>query len=138
MIFSPIFETKLTIKSLTVTPSIDKLFKSSRLFALVLYSDIFEQKFRNSLFFATKSVSELISVNAKQSLSSPNIIKPSAASLELFFAAFKTPFFLKYSIDLSILLSFSLRAFLQSCMPAPVTSLSSLTFSNTDIIFFPL
>ena len=60
----------------------------------MLTSDIFLQKFINSSFFATKSVSEFISVKFIEFLSSPKIIKPSAASLELFLQLLKHLFFL--------------------------------------------
>jgi hypothetical protein len=54
-------------------------------------------------------------------------IKPSDATLPDFLAAFAKPFVLSQSIEDSISPLFSLRAFLQSIMPAPVLSLNSLT-----------
>ena len=93
-----------------------------------------EQKLINSLFFATKSVSELISnIQALVSLDAITA-KPSAASLEDFLAALVIPFFRRYSIDFSISKLFSDRAVLQSWIPAPVNSLSSLTFARLSDI----
>ena len=73
-----------------------------------------EQKFINSLFFATKSVSELISNMQALELFDAITAKPSAASRDDFLAAFVIPFFRKYSIDFSISKLFSDKAVLQS------------------------
>ena len=68
----------------------------------------------NSLFFATKSVSELISNMQALELFDATTAKPSAASRDDFLAAFDIPFLRKYSMDFSISKLFSDKAVLQS------------------------
>ncbi len=92
--------------------------------------DIFSQKLLNSGFLATKSVSEFISTIEDLVPEVKIVIKPSEAPRSDFFAAFAIPFFLKNSIAKSISSLFSDNAILQSCIPAPVISLKSLTFSK--------
>jgi len=53
----------------------------------------------NSSFFATKSVSELISNMQALELFDAITAKPSAASRDDFLAAFDIPFLRKYSMD---------------------------------------
>ena len=78
-------------------------------------------------FLATKSVSELTS-NTTALLPSIKILaKPSAAILPSFLAALAIPFSRSQSIAFFISPSHSVRAFLQSIIPAPVNSRNSFT-----------
>ena len=59
--------------------------------------------------------------------------KPSEAVLVIFFEAFAIPFFLKNSIDFSILPLVSSIANLQSLKPTPVNSLNFLMLSSKSL-----
>ena len=135
VIFSPIFAIKFTKLSFTIIPlPIFELFNSSKLPLVAKFiSDSSLQKFMKSLFFATKSVSLLISINEIFPPSFFAKAKPSDAVLLIFFDALAIPFFLKNSIDLSISPLFSSSASLQSLKPTPVISLSLLMLSNKSL-----
>ncbi|MPM24889.1 hypothetical protein SDC9_71377 [bioreactor metagenome] len=98
----------------------------------------FSTRALNSSFAATKSVSQLTSTTEPNFISSEMYVVtiPSAAILPAFLAAAASPFSLNTSIALSMSPLVSLRAFLQSIIPAPVLSLSSLTIPAV-IIFIP-
>ena len=85
----------------------------------------------NFSFFAAKSVSILTSTRAIRVPSSEDFTpsKPLAAVRPAFFAAFKELFLRRSSIAWSISPPASARAFLQSIMPRPVRSRSSLTIA---------
>ena len=103
---------------------------------LKLISETSLQKDIKSLFFATKSVSLLISIIETSPFSSRKRQSPSAAVLFILFEALAIPFFLKSSIDFSISPPVSSIAALQSLNPTPVISLSFFTLSieSLDII----
>src|SRR5688572_26675002 len=123
-IFSPILPTSSTILSFNVRAPAFK-FKSASLSAgLLAYavSAISFPKDWNSSFLATKSVSQLSAIRTASFLSSLTLMKtePSFASLSERDAETFWPFFLKISIAFSKSPSASVRAFLQSIIPAPV------------------
>ena len=98
-------------------------------------SAAFSTKARNFSFCATKSVSELTSITA--ALRSPSAAirqRPSAAFLPPILMSMISPFFRRNLTAASILPLVSVRAFLQSIMPAPVTSLNCLTCAAVIII----
>src|SRR6266481_3602626 len=78
---------------------------------------------------ATKSVSELTSTTTPllPAVSAP--IRPSAATRPAFFAAFDSPFLRSQSCAACMSPALSVRAALQSIMPAPVDSRRSLTIA---------
>src|ERR1700761_5000787 len=76
---------------------------------------------------ATKSVSELTSTTTPLVSLVKAAIRPSAATRPAFLAAFDMPFLRSQSTAASMLPSFSVKACLQSIMPAPVDSRRSLT-----------
>ena len=92
---------------------------------------------RNCSFFATKSVSEFTSKITPVLPSTPTRVKPSAAIRSFFFAAFAIPFSRSQSIDFAMSPSHSVRAFLQSIIPAPVFSRNSFTNAAVIMIFPP-
>src|SRR3546814_654476 len=81
----------------------------------------------NCSFLATKSVSLLTSTIAPRVPSVATPTRPSAATRPAFLAAAARPLVRSQSIDASMSPWFSASAFLQSIMPAPVRSRSSLT-----------
>src|SRR5579863_8175355 len=83
---------------------------------------------------ATKSVSELTSTTTPlvPAVSAP--ISPSAATRPAFLAAFDSPFLRSQSIDACMSPLFSVRAALQSIMPAPVVSRRSLTIAAVIVV----
>jgi hypothetical protein len=85
---------------------------------------------------ATKSVSELTSTTAALLPDVAMPIRPSDATRPDFFSALEIPLARSQSIDDSMSPSFSLSAFLQSIMPAPVLSRSSLTMAAVMVIVF--
>ena len=131
VIFSPILAISATRFSSTVCPfDILDFFKSSTLELTLLFKSLNSfTKFTKSSFLATKSVSQLTSINEICLSFSVTAITPSFASLDIFFEAFEIPLTLRISIALSISPSDSFIAKLQSLNPAPVNSLSFFTFS---------
>src|ERR1700689_3809488 len=87
---------------------------------------IFTRPWNKSLR-ATKSVSEFTSTRMPLVAATATPIRPSAASRPAFFAALDRPFLRSQSTAASRLPALSLSAALQSIMPAPVWSRSSLT-----------
>ena len=85
---------------------------------------------------ATKSVSQLTSTMAAVFLSSEILIstRPSAVTRSAFLSAPAMPFLRISSTAASISPSVSPNAFLQSNMPAPVRSRSSLTIAAVNAI----
>jgi len=83
---------------------------------------------------ATKSVSELTSTNAPLLPSVVAPINPSAATRPAFLAACASPLVRSQSMAASISPSDSVRAFLQSIMPAPVVSRSSFTIAAVIVV----
>src|SRR3954454_21952684 len=83
----------------------------------------------NSSFLATKSVSEFTSTTAPRLPSTATPTRPSAAVRPAFFAAAASPLARSQSIAGSISPLVSASAFLQSIIPAPVRSRSSLTLA---------
>ena len=81
----------------------------------------------NTSFLATKSVSELTSTTTAVFPSIATFAIPSAAILAAFFSALAAPLFLSTSTAASISPLVSVSAFLQSIIPAPVSSLNSFT-----------
>ena len=104
-------------------------FNNLSLSILLLFSKIklpkVSRKFRKVSLLAAKSVSLLTLIRTVISLFKNTPTAPSFAALSLFFDALARPFFLRASIEFSILLLFSSNDFLQSKKPAPVLSLSS-------------
>src|SRR6516162_5236805 len=84
-------------------------------------------KLWNSLLRATKSVSELTSITAPTESRVATPTRPSAATRPALLAAADKPFILSQSTAASISPPLSPSALLQSIMPAPVLSRSSLT-----------
>ncbi len=83
----------------------------------------------NSSLRATKSVSALTSTMAATLSALATPISPSAATRPDFLAAAERPFLRNQSMAASTSPLFSLRAFLQSIMPAPVFSRRSRTIA---------
>src|SRR5829696_7175878 len=83
----------------------------------------------NWSFLATKSVSEFTSTTAAMWPEDSTAISPSAAMRPAFFAALARPFLRSQSTAASRSPLVSLRAFLQSIMPAPVFSRRSFTIA---------
>mmetsp|Transcript_18954 Transcript_18954/g.45692 ORF Transcript_18954/g.45692 Transcript_18954/m.45692 type:complete len:202 (+) Transcript_18954:760-1365(+) len=83
--------------------------------------------FWNCSFLATKSVSQLTSTSTPLASSALTTTRPSDALRPARLAAAASPFFLRMSRAASMSPSVSVSAFLQSIMPAPVFSRSSLT-----------
>src|SRR4029077_12123320 len=75
------------------------------------------------------SVSELTSTTTPLAPDVTAPIRPSAATRPAFFAAFDRPFLRSQSCASCMLPAVSVRAALQSIMPAPVDSRSSLTIA---------
>ena len=136
VIFSPIF----AIKSIKLV-STGKLFfmcalltfSKSDLFSKIIV-DTSLQKEINVSFFATKSVSLLISTKDTSPSFSCKRHKPSAAVLLILLVAFAIPFFLKNSIAFSMSPLTSSIASLQSLNPTPVISLSFFTLSSRSLL----
>ena len=127
--FSPILAVLSTTKSLIVPSPNGRALASSKVLASLFntVSPTFLINSLNSSFLLTKSVSALISmITALLSLMNTSA-KPSAAILASFFPALAIPFSRNQSIAASRLPSVSLRAFLQSIIPAPVCSRNSFT-----------
>src|SRR5579871_786812 len=78
---------------------------------------------------ATKSVSELTSTTTPLVVAVSAPIKPSAATRPAFFAAFDNPFLRSQSCAACMSPAVSVRAALQSIMPAPVDSRRSFTIA---------
>ena len=129
--FSPVFAISLLKYSSKTTPFIVLVCSSSCVliaFDCICCVVVFT-KFIKFSFLATKSVSEFISlmVAVFSSALTATFTKPSLANLSAFLAALPSPFSRKISTALLISPSASLRAFLQSIIPAPVLSRSSFT-----------
>ena len=139
MIFSPIVAVALTNRSFNVPPSTATVNASSTLVALALIKvlQVLSNNSKNCSFLATKSVSELISTTIALLPSITTFDKPSAAILSAFLAALEIPFCLNQSIAFAISPSVSVKAFLQSIIPAPVFSLNSLTNAAVIITMLP-
>ena len=128
-IFSPIVAVALTIKSLTVPSAVSTANASSveaGLAANIAFS-ITSNKCKNCSFLATKSVSELTSNTTPVLPSVATRVKPSAAIRPAFLADLAIPFSRSQSIALATSPSVSVKAFLQSIIPAPVFSRNSFT-----------
>ena len=80
-----------------------------------------------SSFFATKSVSELISTATPRPSITATPTRPSAATRSAFLAAFASPLVRSQSTAASMSPSVSVRARFASIIPAPVESRSSFT-----------
>ena len=136
--FSPILATFAVRTSLTVDPwnGSSKKTSISRSPFTSASAAIASTNSTNSSFFDTKSVSELTSAIAATLLPSPKAIltSPSAAILPDFFCAFMIPFSRSQSTALSMSPSVSTSAFLQSIIPEPVSSRSSLTSAAVTAI----
>src|SRR3974377_442436 len=128
--FSPIFAIVSLIESPTVIePTLACLIFSTSAPADIATSEIiFTRPWKRSLR-ATKSVSELTSTMMPFVLLTLTPIKPSAATRPAFLAAFDRPFLRSQSIAASMSPLFSTSAALQSIMPAPLVSRSSLTIA---------
>jgi len=83
----------------------------------------------NDSSFATKSVSQLTSTSTVFPPDVALAILPSAATRDAFLSAFARPFFRSSSAAASMSPSNSVRIFLQSIIPAPVSSRSSLIWA---------
>mmetsp|Transcript_8055 Transcript_8055/g.10546 ORF Transcript_8055/g.10546 Transcript_8055/m.10546 type:complete len:264 (-) Transcript_8055:751-1542(-) len=88
----------------------------------------------NSSFFATKSVSELSSITTAELPSLAIPTRPSAAVRPDFLSAFAIPFARNQSTAASMSPPASVSAFLQSIIPAPDFSRSSLTIAAVMLI----
>ena len=93
---------------------------------------------RNLSLFAQKSVSQLISTITPFVPLTLAFTIPSAAILPAFLAAFARPFSRRILTASSLLPSASTRALLQSIMPQPVISRSSLTSLAVILAIFVL
>ena len=137
--FSPNFEMTFVNSLSTEFPEFKKsVFKSDSL--LFNFFDkhrfvISIQNFWKFSFFATKSVSELISTITPLVSFIATLTNPSVAARPDFFCAVFIPFFLSHSSAFSKSPFISVRAALQSIIPAPVFSLSNLIFSGLIVIF---
>ena len=89
-------------------------------------------KSRKSSFFATKSVSQFISIKDFLYWSPLTATTPSLATRDIFLEAFEIPLTLKISAALSISPLASSIAVPQSLKPAPVDCLSCLIFSKSS------
>ena len=143
--FSPIVAIFPTNTSCTVFPSsaIEDSANKSSTVAGLFFTTCFATSITNALnssFFPTKSVSELTSTIAPTFPSSDIYAStsPSAATLPDFLAAFAIPLSRKSSDAFSKSPSVSVNTFLQSIIPAPVFSLSSLTNAAVTIFTFLL
>ena len=96
-------------------------------FALRASEVIFTTMSWNCSFLATKSVSELTSAIAPVLPAARMPMSPSAAMRPAFLAAFDSPFLRSQSTAASRSPLLSVRAALQSIIPAPVLSRSSFT-----------
>src|SRR5215212_11483059 len=85
---------------------------------------------------ATKSVSELTSTTTPLAPEVTAPIRPSAATRPAFLAAFDRPFLRSQSCAAGMSPAVSVRAALQSIMPAPVDSRSSLTIAAEIVAIF--
>src|SRR5437762_11139720 len=128
--FSPIVAIASAIAVSTVTlPTLKALILSTSAPASSpTCATIFTKPWNCSLR-ATKSVSELTSTIAALLAATAIPIKPSAATRPAFFAAFERPFLRSQSTAVSTSPLVSLRACLQSIMPAPVLSRRSFTIA---------
>ena len=131
--FSPItaifsFNASLTDFPASFNQPSDKNFSTSSVSVSIAWSATSLTKFWKSSFLATRSVSEFTSTILAVLPSSLTLIftAPSAAILPAFLLAAASPFSLKYTMAFSMSPAVSTNAFLQSIMPTPVFSLSSL------------
>ena len=135
--FSPIVAVLSIIIFSIVLPSTSNFITSSTVFTLLLKIAVAIKSTNpvNSGFLATKSVSEFTSTITALFPSTLALANPSAAILVCFLAALEIPFSLSQVIASSILPFVSVRAFLQSSIPAPVASLNSFTIFAVIIVF---
>jgi len=129
VIFSPIVAVAFVIKSAIVPSGVDVVRTASTSAALVskIAFWITSNKCKNCSFFATKSVSELTSNKIPVFPFVATRVKPSAAIRPSFLAALLIPFSRSQSTAFAMSPSHSVKAFLQSIIPAPVFSRNSLT-----------
>ena len=126
--FSPILATVSAIASaIVMPPTLAALIASTSVPTSSATSAIIRTKPWNRSLRATKSVSELTSTTTPFLPLTAAPVRPSAATRPAFLAAFARPFLRSQSTAASMLPSFSPSAALQSIMPAPVASRSSLT-----------
>src|SRR5215471_9084185 len=128
--FSPILPIVSARASPTVcAPTLCALIASTSVpTSIATWAIIFTRPWNRSLR-ATKSVSELTSTTAPLVPARTAPIRPSAATRPAFLAAFASPFLRSQSTPASMSPPVSFNAALQSIMPAPVFSRSSLTIS---------
>src|SRR5664279_1624196 len=128
VMFSPIFAIVSAMASATVmVPTLMVLIFSTSVPALSATPAIIFTRPWNRSLRATKSVSELTSITTPLLPATCTPIRPSAATRPAFLAAFERPFLRNQSCAACISPLLSLSAALQSIMPAPVDSRSSLT-----------
>src|SRR5215468_4570212 len=135
--FSPMVAIASAIAVSTVTrPTVAALIlsmsapTSSAICAIILTSPW------NCSLRATKSVSELTSTMTPLVALVRAAIRPSAATRPAFFAAFDSPFFRSQSWAACMSPAVSVRAALQSIIPAPVDSRRSLTIAAVIVAIF--
>src|ERR1700758_782566 len=130
VMFSPIFAIVSAMSSATLRPPIlcDLIFSTSAPASSATCAIILTRPW-NWPLRATKSVSELTSTTTPlvPAVSAP--ISPSAATRPAFFAAFDNPFWRSQSCAACMSPDVSVRAALQSIIPAPVDSRRSLTIA---------
>src|SRR3954451_18041337 len=132
VMFSPIVAMSSCRRSFTVVVEPGKCAASSASMVPSPMSAIFaasRAKAWNWSLRATKSVSELTSRTVAIRPEDSTAIRPSAATRPAFFAALARPFLRSQSTAPSRSPAVSLRAALQSIMPAPVWSRSSFTIA---------
>jgi hypothetical protein len=128
VMFSPIMAIVSLMASLTVTsPTLPALIVSISVPTSRATLAIMRTRPWNRSLRATKSVSELTSTRTPLRSLTATPIRPSAAMRPAFLAALESPFLRSRSTALCKSPLVSPRADLQSIMPAPVMSRSSLT-----------
>ncbi len=138
-IFSPIFATfSFTTSPRGTPPSPGRSSASSTSFGSFPFTAAatVRTNSRKSSVLATKSVSQFTSTSAADPGATWAATTPSDAILDAFFAAAARPFLRSTSTAVSMSPPDSVRAFLQSIIPAPVFSRSSRTISAVICILF--
>mmetsp|Transcript_42101 Transcript_42101/g.89581 ORF Transcript_42101/g.89581 Transcript_42101/m.89581 type:complete len:220 (-) Transcript_42101:120-779(-) len=129
--FSPIFDTRPARTSSRVPPSTDAAMSASTSSPSksAAVAAACSANLANESSLATKSVSQFTSTRTDRPPEVATAILPSAAMRDAFLSALARPFFRSSSAAASTSPSNSVRTFLQSIMPAPVASRSSLIWA---------
>src|SRR4051812_13797959 len=133
--FSPMvaIASEIAVSTVTLPTLAALIFSTSAPLCSATWAIILTRPWNCSLR-ATKSVSELTSTTTPLAPEVTAPIRPSAATRPAFLAAFDRPFLRSQSCAAGMSPPVSVRAALQSIMPAPVDSRSSLTIAAEIVV----